>query len=437
MGAQITHEIRKPLASATGVGRRLDAATCLLPASASIAPADADTAPQTLAGGASSSDAPVKKKRRRTASAPSLLGRTLPPLSWRDLASSEPLSAEEEALPSLMALARQFNPGMALPAQDIWPVEVRYAWHDGSDLKARVMGKDGRLVRDYIALDWERLANNEWAGLADRADQDNRIDYHVDAPGDDRAWQGVTGWRQRWRSIMGGNAAAHEPPQALDYRPTQYVHLFWFNRAKGLLGIQYWFYYPYNEWINHHEGDWEHINVIVRGPSRVSEKAVWRPVGYQFFFHCWTYEPGQVARIRGSDPREDHILVYAGGYSQFLLWKGWNSGGSYPLPALFAAAGGGLGKKDRRNQASSGLATTSRRSGSGEQDEVEVFRPDETCRLGRVLGGAPLPAGQAADRGLDRQEGEAPVPTRNPGRQRGLRRQPRLGGFARGARHYV
>src|SRR5262245_39773487 len=81
-------------------------------------------------------------KRQRSAHAPALLRRSLPPLSWHDLADPTALAAEEESLPAVAALARQFNPGMALPTQDIWPVDVRYAWHDGSDLKARVISKE-------------------------------------------------------------------------------------------------------------------------------------------------------------------------------------------------------------------------------------------------------------------------------------------------------
>ncbi len=268
----------------------------------------------------------------------------LPPLTWRDLAQPAPLSAAEEALAGTAKLASRFNPAMALPTRDIWPVEVRYAWHDGSDLKACVVGDSGRTLREYVALPKERLAAHEWADLPDKDKDGNCINYSVDAPGDDRAVQGVTGWRNRWRSIMNGNPASHEPPRAMDYPPTQYAHIFWFNKSRGLLAIQYWFYYPYNEWINHHEGDWERINVIVRGPSHVTDKAVFRPVGYQFFFHWWTYEPTKVVRIRDADAQGDHVVVYAGGFSQFLLWNGWNSGGSYPLPAVFPAVGGGLGK---------------------------------------------------------------------------------------------
>jgi hypothetical protein len=273
--------------------------------------------------------------------APTLTHSSLPPLTWSDLAQPEPLTPDEEELPLVRALAHRFNPAMAFPTRDIWPVEVRYSWHDGSPLIARVMSKDNKILREYIARTNEQLRANDWGDLPTEDEDGNHIDYHVDAPGDDRADHGVSGWRSRWRDITGSDRG--KAPTAQDYRPTQYVHFYWFNREKGLLAVQYWFYYPYNEWINHHEGDWERINVVLRGPSRLTENAIFRPAGYQFFFHLWTHEPTQVVRINGSDPREDHVVVYAGGHSQFMLWNGSTSGGSYPLPALFPAAGGGVG----------------------------------------------------------------------------------------------
>lgn len=35
--------------------------------------------------------------------------------------------------------------------------------------------------------------------------------------------------------------------------------------------LQYWFYYPLNDGGNNHEGDWEHINVVIAPRSRVTE----------------------------------------------------------------------------------------------------------------------------------------------------------------------
>jgi hypothetical protein len=272
---------------------------------------------------------------------PALSNSKLPPLTWGDLAQPEPLTPDEEELPVLRAMAHRFNPAMAFPTRDIWPVEVRYAWHDGSPLIARVMSRDNRMLREYIALPSERLAANDWGDLPTEDQEGNRIDYHVDAPGDDRIDHNVSGWRRRWRDITGSDRSKSLTDQ--EYAPTQYVHFYWFNREKGLLAVQYWFYYPYNEWINHHEGDWERINVVLRGPSRLTENATFRAAGYQFFFHLWTHEPAQVVRISGTDPREDHVVVYAGGLSKFMLWSGSTSGGSYPLPAVFPAAGGGVG----------------------------------------------------------------------------------------------
>src|SRR5829696_754744 len=84
--------------------------------------------------------------------APTLTHSKLPPLTWSDLHQPEPLTPDEEELPLIQALAHRFNPAMAFPTRDIWPVEVRYSWHDGSPLQARVVSPDGRELRSYEAL---------------------------------------------------------------------------------------------------------------------------------------------------------------------------------------------------------------------------------------------------------------------------------------------
>ena len=59
-----------------------------------------------------------------------------------------------------------------------------------------------------------------------------------------------------------------------------YVHPF-LEEVEGLQGsegyqlvLQYWFFYPYNDGGNNHEGDWEHIHVIVTPKSRVTQPAL-------------------------------------------------------------------------------------------------------------------------------------------------------------------
>ena len=160
-----------------------------------------------------------------------------------------------------------------------------------------------------------------------------------DAPGDDAiAASGRTGWRERWRAIAGTDPARSRFP------PTEYAHAFWLDRANGRLAVQYWFFYPFNEWINHHEGDWEHVEVILEGHACALEDATvvdrFHAIGYEFYFHGWRYQPQNVLRVRALAPdglatgasNDDHVLVFTGGRGQMLWWKGSQSGGSYPLP---------------------------------------------------------------------------------------------------------
>ena len=259
-------------------------------------------------------------------------------LSARSL--PEPLTAAEEADPALAALARRFNPAMAFPIPDIWPVEVRYAWHDGADLVARIEAGAGKPRQEYVAARGRDLSRTDWSRLPAQARDGRPIRYYVDAPGDDRpsGVDGLSRWRRRWRQVVQPEGPEQAPALSA-YRPTQYAHVFWWNRAQGLLAIQYWFYYPFNEWVNRHEGDWEHIQIVLRGPSKLDAQAAFQPVAHQFFFHEYWTQPTQMVRLAGPDAREDHPLVYVGGRGRFLAWSGAFSGGSYPLPARFPGAG--------------------------------------------------------------------------------------------------
>lgn len=258
------------------------------------------------------------------------------------MADPSPLSADEERLPVVGALARRFNPAMSFPVRDVWPVEVRYAWHDGADLVARVQGRAGG-GREYVAVRNRDLARTDWSRLPHETKDGRPIRYYVDAPGDDRPSRsgGLSSWRERWRAIVqpGG---IDRPPAESPYPPTQYAHVFWWNRASGLLAIQYWFYYPFNEWVNRHEADWEHIQVVLQGPTALDgQHASFTPVGYQYFFHeRWT-EPSQVTRRLGPDPGGDHPVVHVGGHGRFLAWGGAFSGGSFPQAGVYPSTGFG------------------------------------------------------------------------------------------------
>ena len=74
-------------------------------------------------------------------------------------ARPSPLDADEERHPAALDSARRFNPAMALPIPDVWPVEVRYAWGDGADLIARVGDRESVAVPagQLDRADWSRL----------------------------------------------------------------------------------------------------------------------------------------------------------------------------------------------------------------------------------------------------------------------------------------
>jgi hypothetical protein len=258
------------------------------------------------------------------------------------LAQPSPLTAAEEAHPAALALARRFNPTMAFPIDDVWPVQVRYAWHDGADLVARVEGARGAPARTTVAVANRDLGRIDWSRLPHQAPDGRNIRYYIDAPGDDRldAALGISGWRHRFRAIAQPRGPGASPTSS-PYPPTQYAHVFWWNRARGLLAIQYWFYYPWNEWVNHHEADWEHITVVVAGPTSFDGDGVpdFRVVGHQYFVHDTWLEPTTVVREGGADAREDHALVYVGGRGQLFGWGGSFSGASYPQPGRYPGAG--------------------------------------------------------------------------------------------------
>ena len=225
--------------------------------------------------------------------------------------------------PTALALARQFNPAMALPEADgLTPTAVSYAWSGGADLMGRAVAADGRNVRNDVVRKSAELDRTRWDDLPARDRNGNKMEYWVDAPGDDKTEGGVSGWQRHWRAQQAAHTAAATP--------TQYAHLFWLDSGAGLLVIQYWFYYPYNEWVNHHEGDWEHVNVILQQQGqrcgdggkrcRVDDGGDFKPVDYEFYFHRYRIDEAHPVRDPGDGGT--HATVFVGGRAQFWWWSG-------------------------------------------------------------------------------------------------------------------
>ena len=219
----------------------------------------------------------------------------------------------------------------------------------------------------YANLNPEFEATGRWSHLSHPTDT-YQVKAHFDFAGTDingsdfdRNAPAQGSWEKHYKSVRDS------------FPNTIYAHIFTEDGGSRRDVIQYWFFYPYNDWINNHEGDWEHINVIVS--SRNPTIAVAQEI--EFYFHGQAMSrkakygnngpakadyPGQL-----SSPEVplvgDRPLVYVGGGSLFsalipvpgvgflnpiIDWvgptseSGLQSGGSYPYRALWFEPQGGI-----------------------------------------------------------------------------------------------
>jgi len=97
--------------------------------------------------------------------------------------------------------------------------------------------------------------------------------------------------------------------------------------------LQYWFLYAYNDWFNHHEGDWEVVYVLLDDESlRPRYVAYSRHVKFPYVYEPSTAKWEDVpARVRGRGGEKTHPVVYVGcGSHANYLDKG-----TYSVPPAF------------------------------------------------------------------------------------------------------
>lgn len=111
------------------------------------------------------------------------------------------------------------------------------------------------------------------------------------------------------------------------YNDTIYAHVF----ASGDKAVvQYWFFYPFNNWVNNHEGDWEHINVVVssQDPATAQIEKI------DYYFHHYVKTCAQPAVDFFVDD-QTHPVVFVGGHGKWegvgMVGSGEGSHGSYPV----------------------------------------------------------------------------------------------------------
>ncbi len=112
---------------------------------------------------------------------------------------------------------------------------------------------------------------------------------------------------ERWARML---TAGHEP--------TVYAHVATEAAKPGRLSLQYWLWYPFNQWNNNHEGDWEMIQLVFDAPDAKAALAV-PPVEVGYSQH-----EGAESAMWGDEKLElvggTHPVVYpaAGSHANFF-----------------------------------------------------------------------------------------------------------------------
>jgi len=136
------------------------------------------------------------------------------------------------------------------------------------------------------------------------------------------------GWYENYALGSTWNAPARTYPH------TVYAHPF---KSGSEFVIQYFFFYPFNDWIDNHEGDWEHINVMVSS----DDPSVAHITHIAYYFHK-LYKLAETMQTENpSGPfdcyvtDDSHPVVFVGGHGTKTFadatGAGEGSHGSYPV----------------------------------------------------------------------------------------------------------
>jgi len=267
----------------------------------------------------------------------------------------EPLDPGEIPPATLAVLATKFQPCHVHTGLDSWAVDVSYGWSLGSDLYVTTYDAGGDPIDPFprtVAVPAVDLAATDWSGLpAMDPVTGEPLAYFVDVPGDNLGpGADEMDWNVEWEAIQGPFG---DDPTTATFPPTHYVHAYWYDRGAQILALQYWFYYPYDKFVNNHEGDWEHITIVLglagTGAERFDASTDNQtPLVYHFSFHssAGAWLPDEVVRVGDRTGAAcgacngDHVVVFSGGHACLTFpsgdtYCGDYSGASYPRPGTF------------------------------------------------------------------------------------------------------
>lgn len=253
--------------------------------------------------------------------------------------TAESLTPADISLADQLALAERFNPAMVMTGPDVWAVKVDYALvnNNGGLMRAE---HDGRLNFTYdvdmstaevVAGQPSDLTTLNLRTLPLTAPSTRGYAYFVDVVGDnlDNTAAGET-WSSEWRTAQGYANPGEGDPAGANFPPNQYAHLFWLSKPDSLVAISYWFYYPYDKFNNNHEGDWEHVNVVID----YEDPGAPFVVGAHFSWHGRQsgFPVDQLYMVG------EHVVVFTGGETCTMYnqrWCGNHSGASWPYPGTW------------------------------------------------------------------------------------------------------
>ncbi|MBI4503844.1 MAG: hypothetical protein HY700_22115 [Gemmatimonadetes bacterium] len=239
----------------------------------------------------------------------------------------------------LEELVRRFAPTLVLPRADRATVNGR---------NYQLLPTDVRLVTDTVRLDLIRAAPYVLEDSVDivvtAINADSMIALTSNALRYESDPQFLVAWyfdwpgakpRQWWEAYGRFRTGADSLRWAT---PTVYAHPF---LEAGRVVIQYWFFYPFNDFIANHEGDWEHINVALT-PDRSAIEEV------HYYFHARSVRLPQ-GRYEPEIVDGTHPVVHVGGRAYHILDfpirllagdRNEGSHGNYPYPGEWEAAAG-------------------------------------------------------------------------------------------------
>ena len=154
------------------------------------------------------------------------------------------------------------------------------------------------------------------------------VSAHFEYPGNgdrDDESEGKDSWYDYYNSTIHPKRGDHP-----DFPHTAYVHIF---DEGGQVVIQYYYFYPFNDFQNDHEGDWPHVNVRVTSYDPEVAEAELVGIDYKFHGKGMNYT---IIGERTFNPQTQFAPAEGGTHP--VVYVGAGSHGSFPTGGNYTSA---------------------------------------------------------------------------------------------------